>query len=83
MTIIILRRISVYMYVCVTLRTYTCTCSRQTLLFATGTLRNEYGFGQALLFIVLLGHFEMIMGLDMNNVHVMDNNWVLFCIWRV
>ena len=24
---------------------------------------------------------EMIMGLDMNNV--MDNNWILFCIWRV
>ena len=24
---------------------------------------------------------EMIMGLDMNNV--MENNWVLFCIWRV
>ena len=24
---------------------------------------------------------EMIMGLNMNNV--MDNNWVLFCIWHV
>ena len=24
---------------------------------------------------------EMIMGLDMNNV--MDNDWILFCIWRV
>ena len=31
--------------------------------------------------LIPLGHFEMIMGLDMNNV--MDNNWVLFCIRRV
>ena len=38
---------------------------------------------QTLLFIVLLGHWEMIMGLDLSNVHVMDNNWVLFGIWRV
>ena len=53
-------------------------------------MRNEYGFGNVTTVNKIIGnlirrdrvaHFEMIMGLDMKNV--MDNNWILFCIWRV
>ena len=57
---------------------------------ATGTLRNEYGFGNLTTMNKIIGNLirrdrvaqqEMIMGLDMNNV--MDNNWILFCTWSV
>ena len=56
----------------------------------TGTLRNEYGFENLTTMNKIIGNLircdriaqqEMIMGLDMNNV--MDNNWILFCIWHV
>ena len=58
---------------------------RQTPLF----MRNEYGFDLTTMNKIFgnlipcnhVAQQEMIMGLDMNNV--MDNNWILFCMWHV
>ena len=55
-----LRRISAIVCMYVCMHVYICMC----------VLRN------AICNLIPLGHFEMIMGLDMNDV--MDNNWVLF-----
>ena len=68
------------------------TLYRQTLLFIVllGTAKRVYGFGNLATMNKIIGNLircdhvaqqEMIMGLNMNNV--MDNNWVLICIWRV
>ena len=68
------------------------TLYRQTLLFIVllGTAKRVYGFGNLATMNKIIGNLircdrvaqqEMIMGLNMNNV--MDNNRVLFCIWRV
>ena len=87
--------VCILLYICVTLRNanHNLILYRQTLLFIvlrTGTLRNEYGFGNLIAMNKIIGNLihcdrvaqqEMIMGLDINNV--MDNNWILFCIWHV
>ena len=76
------------MYVCVTLR----NAIRNLILYTVllGHCEYEYGFGNLTTMNKIIGNLipcnrvaqqEMIMGLDMNNV--MDNNWILFCIWRV
>ena len=82
------------MYICVTLRNAirNLILYRQTLLFIAllGHCENENGFGNLTTMNKIIGNLiccnrvaqqEIIMGLDMNNV--MDNNWILFCIWRV
>ena len=64
--------------------------ANSSIYSATGTLGNEYGFGNLTTMNKIIDNLirrdrvaqqEMIMGLDMNNV--MDNNWILFCIWHV